>query len=108
MHEEMQRRFWAETVDPDWVEAQEQEYLELFSRNPELAGLALRETQCRTQQCTLTISISDINQANELLEKMTKTLQQKKQYPIILAAPDEKQGVTKLYIGKEANSFEFN
>jgi hypothetical protein len=108
LHDEMQRRFDAESVDHDWAEAQEQEYLTLFSQSPELAGLALRETQCRTRQCALTISISDINQANELLEKMTKTLQQKKQYPLIIATPDEKQGITTLYIGKEANSFEFN
>lgn len=108
LHEEMQRRFDAETIDHDWAEAQEQEYLTLFSQSPELAGLALRETQCRTRQCALTISISDIGQANALLEKMTKTLQQKKQHPMIIATPDEQRGITTLYIGKDANSFEFN
>lgn len=108
LHKEMQRRFDAEAIDPEWAEAQERQYLTLFSQDPELAGLALRETQCRTQQCALTISISDINQANELLEKMTKTLQQSHHYPMIVAIPDEQQGVTTLYIGKEADSFEFN
>lgn len=108
LHEEMQRRFDAETIDHDWAEAQEQEYLTLFSQSPEFAGLALRETQCRTRQCALTISISDIGQANALLEKMTKTLQQKKQYPMIIATPDEQRGITTLYIGKDATSFEFN
>lgn len=105
---EMQHRFEAETVNHEWAEAQEQEYLTLFDNSPELAGLALRETQCRSQQCALTVSISDINQANTLLEKMTATLKQQNKYPIIIATPDEQRGVTTLYIGKDANSFEFN
>lgn len=108
LREEMRRRFDAETIDHHWAGDQEQKYLTLFSQNPELTGLALRETQCRTQQCALTISIRDIGQANELLEKMTKALQQQKQYPLIIATPDEQRGITTLYIGKDASSFEFN
>lgn len=108
LHDEMQRRFAAESIDPDWAETQEQEYLTLFSQSPELAGLALRETQCRTQQCALTISISDISHANTLLEKMTKTLQHKNRHPLIIATPDEQQGITTLYIGKDETSFDFN
>ena len=108
LHKEMQRQFAAEDIDPSWAEAQEQEYLTLFSQSPELAGLALRETRCRTQQCALTISISDINQANELLGKMSDTLKAQNKYPMIIATPDEQQGVTTLYIGKDTNSFEFN
>lgn len=108
LHEEMQRRFAAESIDPDWAETQEQEYLTLFSQNPELAGLALRETQCRTQQCALTISIGDIDHANALLEKMTKTLQEKNRHPLIVATPDEQQGITTLYIGRDDSSFDFN
>lgn len=108
LHDEMQRRFASESIDPLWAETQEKEYLALFSQSPELAGLALRETQCRTQQCALTISISDINQANALLEKMTKTLQQKSRHPLIVATPDEQKGITTLYIGKDETSFDFN
>lgn len=108
LNKEMQRRFDAEAVDPDWAAAEEQEYLSLFSQNPELSGLALRETQCRTQQCVITISITDINQANELVEKMTLVLRQQKKYPMIIAAPDEQQGITRLYIGKNETSFDFN
>lgn len=108
LNKEMQRRFETEAVDPAWAATEEQEYLSLFSQNPELSGLALRETQCRTQQCALTISITDVNQANQLVEKMTKVLHQKNKYSMIIAAPDEQQGTTRLYIGKNANSFEFN
>jgi hypothetical protein len=108
LHEEMQQRFDAEEVDPAWAEMQEQEYFALFDKNPELAGLALREAQCRSQQCAVTVSISDVNQANTLVEKMTATLKQNNKYPMIIAAPDEQRGVTTLYIGKDADSFEFN
>lgn len=108
LNKEMQRRFNEEAVDPDWAAAEEQEYFSLFSQNPELSGLALRETQCRTQQCAITVSITDLNQANQLVEKMTVVLRQKNKYPMIIAATDEQQGITKLYIGKDETSFDFN
>lgn len=108
LNKEMQRRFDTEAVDPDWAAEEEQEYLSLFSQNPELSGLALRETQCRTQQCAITVSITDLNQANLLVEKMTLVLRQKNKHPMIIAAPDEQQGTTRLYIGKDENSFDFN
>ncbi len=104
----MQRRFDAENIDPNWAEAQEQEYLTLFSQSPQLAGLALRETQCRTQQCALTISISDINQANELPGKLSEAFKEQNKFPMIVATPDEQLGITTLYIIKENKSFEFN
>lgn len=108
LHEEMQRRFDAEDIDPNWAEVQEQKYLALFSQSPELAGLALRETRCRTQQCALTISISDINQANELPGKLSEVFKEQNKYPMIVATPDEQLGITTLYISREINSFEFN
>ncbi len=108
LNKEMQRRFETEAVDPAWAATEEQEYLSLFSQNPELSGLALRETQCRTQQCAITVSITDLNHANQLVEKMTLVLRQKNKYPMIIAAPDEQQGTTRLYIGKNENSFDFN
>jgi hypothetical protein len=108
LNKEMQLRFDAEAVDPYWSAIEEHEYLSLFSQNPELSGVALRETQCRTQQCVLTISITDLNQANLLVEKMSAVLGQKNRYPLIISAPDEQLGITRLYIGKDANSFDFN
>lgn len=108
LNKEMQRRFDTEAVDPDWAAAEEQEYLSLFSQNPELSGLALRETQCRTQQCAITVSITDLDQANQLAEKMALVLRQKNKYPMIIVATDEQQGITKLYIGKDETSFDFN
>jgi hypothetical protein len=108
LNKEMQRRFDAEAVDPNWAPAEEQEYFSLFSQNPELSGLALRETQCRTQQCAITVSITDLNQANQLAEKMALVLRQKNKYPMIIAAIDEQQGITKLYVGKDETSFDFN
>ncbi len=108
LHKEMQQRFDAENIDTNWAETQEQDYLTMFSQNPELAGIALRETQCRTRLCALTISIRDLDQANELMGKMSQTLKAQHKYPMIIATPDEQQGVTTLYIEREANSFEFN
>ncbi|MDR7088493.1 hypothetical protein J2X05_000496 [Cellvibrio fibrivorans] len=108
LNKEMQRRFDAEAIDPVWAAAEEQEYFSLFSQNPELSGLALRETQCRTQQCVITVSVTDLDQANQLAEKMASVLRQKNKYPMIIAATDEQQGITKLYIGKDETSFDFN
>lgn len=108
LHDEMQRRFDDENTDPIWAEKQEQEYLTLFNQNPELAGLALRDVRCRTQQCALTISISDIHHANNLPAKLSKILKEQQKYPMIVATPDEQQGITILYIEKDINTFEFN
>ncbi|MEN0039091.1 MAG: hypothetical protein AAGC78_18580 [Cellvibrio sp.] len=105
---EMQRRFEAEPIDQQWAEKQEQEYLSLFTENKELAGVAFRDSQCRSKQCAISIGITDIEQANQLVEKVSSALQAQKKYSLIVAAPDPQQGVTKLYIGKDAQSFGFN
>jgi hypothetical protein len=108
LNQEMQTQFDAEAIDSHWAETQEQEYLSLFSESTELSGLALRDAQCRTQQCAITIGITNIEQANQLVEQISKALLKRKKYPMIIAAPDEQQGTTKLYIGKYDSSFEIN
>lgn len=108
LRETMQNRFNSESIDQAWAEPQEQQYTSLFSQDQQLADYALTSTQCRTTQCELSFHITNLDQANQLVEALAKSLQAKGQYPLIIATPDQQQGITRLYIANDENSFEFD
>lgn len=108
LREAMQERFNAEPIDATWSENQENKYMHLFAQNQKLAGYALTATECRSSQCELTISVTNTDQANQLLEDIANSLKEQNQFPFIIAAPDQQRGNTKIYVAKAADSFEFD
>jgi len=104
LNSELSHRFAQESRDPVWAEQQENHYRQLFSSKEELRGFAFRDTQCRSTQCEITVSISNSEQSQQLLQTMSKALQGS----AILLATDEQQGTSKLYISSTEKGFEFN
>lgn len=80
--------------------------MRLFSEQQKLSGYALTATQCRSTQCELTISITNTDQANQLLVDIASALQEQNQYPFMVATPDQQQGNTKIYVTKATESFD--
>lgn len=104
LDKELSNRFQQESRDPVWAEQQENYYQQLFSSQEELRDFALRNAQCRSTQCEVTISVSNSEQSQQLLQTMTRTLQGS----VILLSSDDGSGTSKLYIGRDEKSFEFN
>lgn len=103
LNKELLHRFEQEPRNPEWAEQQENYYRQLFSDKEALRGFAFRDTQCRSTQCEVTVSISSTEQAQQLLQSMNSTLQD----ATILVATDEQRGTCKLYIGSHEKGFEF-
>lgn len=108
LNNELLRRFEQENRDPAWAEQQEGHYRQLFSEQSELQGIALRDTQCRSTQCEITIGISNIEQSNQLLQTISSSLAADGQPVAIMIATDESRGISRLYISNNENSFELN
>lgn len=108
LDDEMRRRFDAEEIDPDWAETQASEYASLFIDSEELSGFAFKDAQCKSTQCAISVGITNIEQANQLVEKISTVLKHQQQYPLIISVPDTQRGTSTVYIGKGTNSFEFN
>ena len=104
----MQTHFASEAVDVFWAEEQEARIQNIFNVNTDLSGIALKETSCRSTQCRLSIAITDMDQANNLVELVSSAIQDEKAYYTVIAIPDEQVGVTKIYISKDVNSVAFH
>jgi hypothetical protein len=104
VNSELSQRFAQESRDPVWAEQQENHYQQLFSNQEELRDFALRNAECRSTQCEVTVSVSNSEQSQQLLQTMSRALQGS----VVLVATDEKSSTSKLYIGRDEKSFEFN
>jgi hypothetical protein len=108
LNEALSNHFEQESRDPVWAEQQENHYRQLFNNSEELRDIALRNTQCRTSQCEITVGIINSEQSNQLHQKISAALAHGEKPISIMVATDEQQGVAKLYISDSENSFEFN
>lgn len=108
LNDNLAQRFAKEQRDPQWADAQENQYRNLFSDTPELAGFALTNSQCKTRQCELTLSVGSLTESDQLVTKMNEVLAGNNKSTVILVAADANTGTTKLYISEDPTSFEFN
>ena len=104
VNSELSQRFAQESRDPVWAEQQENHYQQLFSNQEALRDFALRNAECRSTQCEVTVSVTNSEQSRQLLQTMSRALEGS----VILVATDEKSSTSKLYIGRDEKSFEFN
>jgi hypothetical protein len=108
LNDTLAQRFANEERDPQWADAQENQYRNLFSDTPELAGFALTNSQCKTRQCELSVSINNLEQSDQLIEKINRVMVSNNQSATIMVAVDPHTGTTRLYISEEPSGFEFN
>lgn len=102
------RRFEQEHRDPTWAEQQEGYYRQLFSERTDLQGIALRDAQCRSTQCEITIGIANVEQSDQFFQTISSALAANGQPVAIMIATDARSGTSKLYISNSENSFDFN
>lgn len=108
LNREMQIGFERESINVFWAEEQEAKMQNVFNVNSDFSGIALKEVSCRSTQCRLSIAITDMDQANTLVELVSKAVQDEQPYSTVIATPDEQAGVTKIYISNDRNSFAFH
>lgn len=108
LNNELSMRFEQESRDPAWAEQQENHYHQLFTNDETLSGIALRNTQCRSSQCEITIGVANTEQSNQLLQTITKALASDDHPVSIMVATDERSGTSKLYISNNEDAFAFN
>lgn len=108
LNNELSTRFEQESRDPAWAEQQENHYRQLFTNNETLSGIALRNTQCRSSQCEISVGITNTEQSNQLLQTITKALASNDHPVSIMVATDERSGTSKLYISNNEDTFAFN
>lgn len=108
LNDALAQGFKNEQRDPQWADEQENTYRNLFNDTAELADFALRNSQCKKNQCELTVSINSIEQSDQLLEEMKKALAANNKQAVIVIAPDAQAGISRLYLSDDATSFEFN
>lgn len=107
LNQTLAQQFEHETRDPQWADEQENNYRNLFSESVDLADFALKDSQCKTSQCELTVSIGNLEQSDQLLEKMNKVLAANNKKAALVIAADAQTGTSKLYISENPESFEF-
>lgn len=108
---EMESRFEAEDIDFGWANDEENKLYSLFDNNRLLAGLALKDALCRSTQCQIKIAISDIEQANDVVQQLSEAINSAsdgEQPVMIIATPDQAYGVTTLYVSRGKDSFNFH
>lgn len=108
LNQTLAQNFENEIRDPNWADEQENNYRNLFSETVELADFALKDSQCKSNQCELTVSIGNLEQSDQLLEKMNKVLAANHKNAALVIAADVQTGTSKLYISENPESFEFH
>ncbi len=96
--EVMQKKFDAEAVDVSWAKKQEEKLINTLANEPDLAGFALRDTQCKSSLCQISFSFTDMDQANKIAEQVSKSVAVAGKYTSVVASPNKETKLTTLYI----------
>lgn len=104
---EMRGRFEAEERDYNWASAEEGRIQSLFTQKEELAGIAIKSTNCKTTQCEITVSVINQDHANETAMAITKVLGAEK-FSHIIIDNQAQQGESTFYVARDEKGFEFN
>lgn len=110
IYKQLEDRYQAETVDSEWATDYSNNLQKLFAEDVTLSNYALQNIDCKQTQCKMTVYITDINQANSLVDSLDAALQDNEYDLAPLSAfnnPDIEKGVTHLYIMREEYGFNF-
>lgn len=99
----MGTRFEQEAVDDRWAPQQEQRILDLFSRNDELRGIAVKSAKCRTTQCEISLAANTQEQSFQLFEKASKAFQSQSPGNFMTFATNMETNTATLYLSTEAS-----
>lgn len=104
---QIEDKFEVEPVDLDWAPMREHELSNLFIENDKLAEIAVKNMECRSDQCKIVLAATHLEDANKHFESLFQALGDSGGYVSLVASPDVQQNMTTLYVSREGRDFEF-
>ncbi|WP_049629390.1 hypothetical protein [Cellvibrio sp. pealriver] len=104
---QIEDKFEVEPVDLEWAPRRENELSNLFIENDKLAEIAVKNMECRSDQCKIVLAATHLEDANKHFESLFQALGDSGGYVSLVASPDVQQNMTTLYVSREGRDFEF-
>ncbi len=60
--------------DVELAEANQAVVQKIFSSNPDLSGIAITNTECKSSQCRISIAVTDVSASNQLMQNLSKVI----------------------------------
>lgn len=89
--------FDSEKRDTFWSEQQETKLRAAISQDAELSGIAVRDIECKTSQCKISVFSGNAEQNQEIFEKLTRSVSKLYQNASYYSNPLENDGVKTIY-----------
>ncbi|WP_075185015.1 hypothetical protein [Teredinibacter haidensis] len=105
---EMNRKFSAEEKDASWSIEAEDEISSMFYNEEALGEFALQGVECRSTQCRVDVAISDLRQANAIIEVLSNSFSKTGDYRELVAAPNHIVGSSAIFVSRDAGGLSIN
>lgn len=102
---ERQKHFSGEQVEPIWAQAEEEKIHEIFLSTPELADVALVNTECKSSQCRISLAVATTERSNEAIADLSRRLAKDKGNLYHWVSYDPTKNITEVYISAHSRSF---
>lgn len=86
-----------ENKDIFWSEQQETQLRTAINQDTELSGIAIRDIECKTSQCKISVFSGNLEQNQEIFEKLTRSIGKLYKNPSYYADPLESNGIKTIY-----------
>jgi hypothetical protein len=86
-----------ENEDIFWSEQQEAQLRAAINQDTELSGIAIRDIECKTSQCKISVFSGNLEQNQEIFEKLTRSIGKLYKNPSYYADPLESNGIKTIY-----------
>lgn len=90
--------FEGESIEYEWAMSQEQFYLDLFSSKPRLAEYALLDSRCKSNQCKVSVAVTDDVQAGGLLGELATSALEENTIVNIVVGASEQDGAAVFFV----------
>ncbi|HEY0894799.1 MAG TPA: hypothetical protein VGE32_17180, partial [Cellvibrio sp.] len=86
-----------EKKDVFWSEQEEEKLRTAINQDKELSDIAIRDIECKTSQCKISVFSGNADQNQMIFEKLTRSLSTLYQNPTYYSNPLENNGVKTIY-----------
>lgn len=86
-----------ENKDIFWSEQQETQLRAAINQDTELSDIAIRDIECKTSQCKISVFSGNLEQNQEIFEKLTRSIGKLYKNPSYYADPLETNGIKTIY-----------
>ncbi len=99
-------KFENEAVDSQWAVDYESRLYNLLESDALAGSVTAQSIVCKSRRCQIKVAISDIEQANKIMESFSQALNNNQlsiDKSMVVSAPDVSEGVVSLYVARDAN-----